>query len=152
MSIKLLATLLILVLQPKSPEGHWLPHWPSGPNPLCSNQFALVNRACLLLPGIKPGLPSLPPREGGEALSVSHGHHHRRHHGHRLGHGHHELGQGGMESPAEEECCRWLKEVDSMCACDLLVHLPPFLVKPIHSYTVVVDDACSVTFHCPPRK
>ncbi|CAN1130812.1 hypothetical protein LINPERPRIM_LOCUS13440 [Linum perenne] len=54
-------------------------------------------------------------------------------------------------SPAEENCCRWLKEMDSECVCDVLVRLPPFLAKPSHVYSVHVYDGCVVTFSCSGR-
>ncbi|KAL8513563.1 hypothetical protein ACS0TY_012870 [Phlomoides rotata] len=149
MSLKLLATLLIIVLHLQSSDAHWrLPHWPSNPspNPVCANQFALVSRACSVVP-IKPGgmpsVPSLLPPE--EELSLQK-HRRRRHHrGHRV----HAL-RPGRPMRGRGECCRWMKELDSLCACGLLVHLPIFLLRPVHSYTVVVDKSCIVTFRCGP--
>ncbi|KAL8510504.1 hypothetical protein ACS0TY_017355 [Phlomoides rotata] len=147
MYLKLIATLLILVLHLKSSEAQWPPHWPlnpnPNPNPNCANQFALVNRACLLVPFRSGGTPSTPSLPGGDEVSLhlrrrSHSRHHRGHwiHAHR------------PETPQEGDCCRWLKEVDSFCACALLLHLPPFLITPEHSYTIIVDEYCRVTFQC----
>uniref|UniRef100_A0A6N2MD81 Uncharacterized protein n=1 Tax=Salix viminalis TaxID=40686 RepID=A0A6N2MD81_SALVM len=48
----------------------------------------------------------------------------------------------------EENCCRWLNDVDAECVCELLVHLPPFLSKPPHEYTVKIDDSCTVSYSC----
>ncbi|XP_031100177.1 uncharacterized protein LOC116004325 [Ipomoea triloba] len=72
-------------------------------------------------------------RRSGEG---QHRRHRRRHH---------------HESDVQQDCCRWLKEVDDECVCDLLVHLPPFLSRPLHRYTVRVDDTCTVTFQCGSR-
>lgn len=69
-------------------------------------------------------------------------HHHHRHHRHRHRQGH-------SASDVEDECCRWLKEVDDECVCGLLLRLPPYLSKPEHDYTVIVNDDCEVTFECP---
>ncbi|XP_058197465.1 uncharacterized protein LOC131313266 isoform X1 [Rhododendron vialii] len=69
-------------------------------------------------------------------------HHHHRHHRHRHRQGH-------SASDVEDECCRWLKEVDDECVCGLLLRLPPYLSKLEHDYTVIVNDDCEVTFECP---
>ncbi|KAI3460864.1 hypothetical protein Pfo_017527 [Paulownia fortunei] len=137
-TLKLLASIVLLILYPKA-ESQWFPRRPTppiNPAPLCATQLALVNRACSMLPctPVPPPSPPSPPSPDGPDSR----HHHRHGHGH--GHGH--------ETPAEEECCRWLKEVDSLCVCDLLVHLPPFLTRPVHNYTIVVDYVCDVTFEC----
>ena len=117
--------------------------------PLCLSQFALVNHACSIL----PYTPTPPPAPPSPATPVdahppcpnktSHRHGHHRRHSHSSCNSH--------ISAAEDECCRWLKEVDAKCVCDLLVHLPVFLAKPAHNYTVVVSDDCSVTYQCPSR-
>uniref|UniRef100_A0A7N0T3K2 Uncharacterized protein n=1 Tax=Kalanchoe fedtschenkoi TaxID=63787 RepID=A0A7N0T3K2_KALFE len=89
----------------------------------------------------------------------SRGHHHGRHHD---DHGHHhdededEHGRRQVQemvhgSEIERECCHWLQQIDNDCVCDVLVHLPPFLSRPLHEYTVMVDDVCNVTFACPSR-
>ncbi|KAF8006496.1 hypothetical protein BT93_K0709 [Corymbia citriodora subsp. variegata] len=134
---------------------------PQAPQPLCASQFALVNHACSMImpnPAPPPAPPSPPPVPPGplppppcpdDKSQHGHGHGHGHHHErncqeHRRGHGH----QHRQPSPAEQDCCRWLKEVDSECVCDLLVHLPSFLTRPIHEYTVTVADLCNVTYSC----
>ncbi|KAJ6973088.1 hypothetical protein NC653_033428 [Populus alba x Populus x berolinensis] len=102
--------------------------------PLCVSQLALVNYACgTLLPA--PPATSLPTATA--ALPAdddsNHGHGHRHRHSH-----------GGLE----ENCCRWLSDVDPECVCELLVRLPPFLSKQHHEYTVKIDDTCSVSYSC----
>lgn len=157
MALKILATfLLLLTLYPTNPQGQWLPHrppphplplpQPESPKPLCVSQLALVNRACTLLPYAQvppPAPPSPELGEGGEEESGGGGHHHHHHNHHR--------GDGYMETPEEEECCRWLKQVDTVCVCDLLVHLPPFMTRPLHEYKVIAHDSCEVTFECASR-
>lgn len=144
-TLQLLVTLVLLVLYPKA-ESIWVPNHPLPPinlPPLCASQFALANRACAVLPYTPvppPSPPSPPSPEGPES----------RHH-HRHGHGHRHSRHRHRETHAEEDCCRWLKEVDDVCVCELLVHLPPFLTRPVHNYTVVVDDSCEVTFACGSR-
>ncbi|XP_010039258.2 proline-rich protein 13 [Eucalyptus grandis] len=141
---------------------------PQRPQPLCASQFALVNHACSMImpkPAPPPAPPSppltppgpLPPPpcpddESQRGHGHGHGHHNRTCQEHRRGHGHHHRHQHGRHgdepSPAEQDCCKWLKEVDSECVCDLLVRLPSFLTRPIHVYTVTVPDLCNVTFFC----
>ncbi|CAN0890157.1 hypothetical protein LINGRAHAP2_LOCUS16288 [Linum grandiflorum] len=103
--------------------------------------------------GTSPPPPSLPGRRGG-------GHRHGGHHRRRVGDGRVGGDDGGDDdveddppaaSPAEENCCRWLKEMDSECVCDVLVRLPPFLAKPSHVYSVHVYDGCIITFSCSGR-
>ncbi|KAJ4727511.1 putative Tetratricopeptide repeat-like superfamily protein [Melia azedarach] len=67
-------------------------------------------------------------------------------HSYRHGHGHRH-----RSTPEERNCCRWLKEVDPECVCDLLVRLPVFLARPVHAYSVIVDGACNVTYTCSGR-
>ncbi|CAA0816722.1 Tetratricopeptide repeat (TPR)-like superfamily protein [Striga hermonthica] len=137
--------LMIMLLHPKSTDCLWMPRHPQIPSvyppnplqdpstPLCNNQFTLANRACALVPYRSVGPPSPPV----------HHHHtaHRRHKRH----------DNGMVTPVEEECCRWLKEVDNVCACNVLTHLPIFLSKLTHNYTIVVNYECEVTFECGSR-
>lgn len=52
------------------------------------------------------------------------------------------------ERSVEEDCCRWLKEVDAVCVCDVLLRLPTFLVKPRHAYSLAIGDECNVTYNC----
>lgn len=125
--------------------------FPSFPalRPLCLSQFALVNHACSMLPysPLPPPAPPSPPTPPAPAqppcppkTGHRHGHHHRHRHT-----------SSAPVSAAAEECCRWLKEVDTQCVCDLLVRLPIFLAKPSHDYTVNVSEDCSVTYQCPGR-
>lgn len=117
---------------------------PTPPRPLCTSQFNLVNYACAQLPySPAPPLPPppstpLPPDNSDSSHRHRHRHRHRRHHNTR-------------ETPEESNCCRWLKEVDNECVCELLVQLPIFLARPVHEYTVLVDDSCNVTYTCSGR-
>lgn len=115
---------------------------PITPRPLCASQFALANYACARLP-FSPGSPPEPPPSP-PSPDDDEGHrnnHHHRHHGHRHGHHH-------RQGPEEEECCRWAKEVDSQCVCELLVRLPPFLMRPLHQYSLLIGEDCKVTYSC----
>ncbi|XP_039036759.1 uncharacterized protein LOC120173758 [Hibiscus syriacus] len=103
-------------------------------HPLCRSQIALVNFACAMV-------PILPPEDEHEDIG-SHRHRHRHRHKHK---------HGIRETPEQRYCCEWLKQIDSLCVCEILVHLPPFLWKPNHKYTVVVDEKCSVTYLCEGR-
>ncbi|XP_059302126.1 uncharacterized protein LOC132054071 [Lycium ferocissimum] len=133
----IVSTLLFLVIHLGGSNCQFMP-WPTIVNrPLCLNQFALVNNACRFLPysPLPPPSPAAPipdstPAPSPEPLPPSPP---------SLPH---------IETPAEEECCRWMRTVDSECVCALLAHLPTFLARPIHQYTAVVDPACSVTFTC----
>jgi hypothetical protein len=64
-------------------------------------------------------------------------HHHR--HGHK--HRHH-------RTTEEDNCCRWAKEMDSRCVCEILLRLPLFLTRPLHQYTVAIGESCNVTYSC----
>lgn len=150
LALKLLATIIILLsCQPKEAKPQWsFPRPQITPRPLCATQFALVNSACSMLPymQVPPPSPPSPP-----APPVSH-HHYRLRHSRRHRHSHHRhepASSGG--SPVEETCCRWLKEIDSVCVCELLVYLPSFLTRPVHNYTVAVEDLCEVNFQCGSR-
>ncbi|CAI0576993.1 unnamed protein product [Linum tenue] len=63
-------------------------------------------------------------------------------------------GGGGMErdqrpaSPAENNCCKWVGDVDDECVCELLFRLPTFLARPIHEYTIIVSEWCKITYSC----
>lgn len=78
-----------------------------------------------------------------------HGHDrgHNRHEQHKrdYGHGHH---KHHRMSPVEQQCCKWLAQVDDECVCELLGRLPPFLARPIHEYTLRVAGSCNVTYSC----
>ncbi|KAM6558615.1 uncharacterized protein LOC115709501 [Cannabis sativa] len=110
------------------------------PRPVCASQFALANYACSMIPysPLPPPAPSTP--------SLDANHHHGRHRrGGRGGHRHRHRHHGTQE---EDDCCRWLYEIDTDCVCDMLVHLPNFLSRPVHEYTLVVGDTCNVTYTC----
>ncbi|GAV82735.1 hypothetical protein CFOL_v3_26186 [Cephalotus follicularis] len=112
------------------------------PRPLCPSQVSLANYACLALP-FSPGAPPTPPSPDDPDDPDLGGRHHHHHHRHKH-HKHH-------QTPEEENCCRWVKEVDDVCVCDLLVRLPAFLARPVHDYTVVVSQSCNVTYSCGSR-
>ncbi|CAL0320579.1 unnamed protein product [Lupinus luteus] len=109
---------------------------PAPPRPLCASQFALVNYACAML-SFTPGSP-----DDNVGLS-SHQHHQGHAHGHRRGHGHRH-----GNTPEEENCCRWVREMDSQCVCEILVRFPPFLTRPVHQYRVLIGESCDVTYNC----
>ncbi|KAG4186860.1 hypothetical protein ERO13_A08G069200v2 [Gossypium hirsutum] len=44
--------------------------------------------------------------------------------------------------------CLWIQIVERDCVCDILAHLPLFLSWHLHHYTVLVGEACKVTFTC----
>ncbi|KAB5569575.1 hypothetical protein DKX38_003368 [Salix brachista] len=97
--------------------------------PLCVSQLALVNYACgSLLPAPPATATAVFPADDDNS------------HGHRHGHSH-----GGAR---ENNCCRWLNDLDEECVCELLVRFPPFLSKPRHEYTIKIDDSCSVSYTC----
>ncbi|KAK4766909.1 hypothetical protein SAY86_014660 [Trapa natans] len=132
------------------------------PTPLCASQFALVNHACSFLPYtlISPPAPSGPPSDPPSLPNVlepeDHSewqqlYHHEHHHHHHHHHHHNHRPSRHTPTPVEMDCCRWLREVDTLCVCDLLVHLPAFLAKPAHDYTVVVAEACDITYSCSGR-
>ncbi|KAI4297574.1 hypothetical protein L6164_037459 [Bauhinia variegata] len=108
---------------------------------LCLSQVALANYACVMLPH-PPGSPPFPPTPFPPPPSppeVMDGHGQgpgrSRQRGHQL-------------TPQEDKCCRWVKEVDSQCVCEILIHLPSFLARPLHQYTVKVGELCEVTYSC----
>lgn len=94
------------------------------------------------------------------------GHEHEHHEDHEQEHheekGNGERNEGGRQrrgrrrgenetregEPDEEDCCRWLEEMDDECVCDLLIRLPPFLTKAPHNYSVSIGEECSVTYTC----
>ncbi|KAK7242978.1 hypothetical protein RIF29_37760 [Crotalaria pallida] len=143
-------TLLALVPKMESQDVRSSAVAPITQRPLCASQFALANYACARLP-FSPGSPPEPPPDsppspdddGGDGDGDYGHHHHRNRHGHRHGHRHRD-----HHEPEEEECCRWAKEVDSQCVCELLVRLPPFLMRPAHQYSLVIGEDCHVTYSC----
>ncbi|CAK7350983.1 unnamed protein product [Dovyalis caffra] len=75
-----------------------------------------------------PSPPS--PDDGGELRER-----HRENHHHR--------------ESIEEDCCKWLEALDIECVCGLLHnHLPVFLSKPAHEYTLYVSGSCNITYAC----
>ncbi|KAH8489302.1 hypothetical protein Peur_059142 [Populus x canadensis] len=115
---------------------------------LCMPQYSLVNHACSVILGYS--LPNHPlTSDDGHGHGHGHGNgghghsHGRRRHRHRQRHGGSHNG-----SSSEDNCCKWLKELDEECVCDVLYRLPPFLSKPTHTYTVYVAEACNVTYSC----
>ncbi|CAI9774354.1 unnamed protein product [Fraxinus pennsylvanica] len=127
-------------------QSQWVPKPPTFP-PLCAAQIGTVNRACYMLPFTSIHPPSHPSPTPSHPLLThsppSSDNPSGSGHGHRHGHG-----RRHRETHIEHECCRWLKAVDTVCVCGLLMHLPPFLSRPQHNYTVVVEDSCNVTFQC----
>ncbi|XP_024968615.1 lateral signaling target protein 2 homolog [Cynara cardunculus var. scolymus] len=86
--------------------------------------------------------------DDGHGHNESHvdGHGHHRHDHHKHSHSHHKH----RMSPIEQQCCKWLAQVDDECVCELLGRLPPFLARPIHEYTVRVAGSCNTTYSCGP--
>lgn len=112
-------------------------------HPLCATQLALVSYACAMLP-FSPGSPLTPPLSPDD--DDGEGHHRSRHnhnHGHRHRHSRHH-----RHFPEEDNCCRWAREMDSQCVCEILLQLPPFLTRPSHQYSVVIGESCNVTYSC----
>ncbi|KAK7336733.1 hypothetical protein VNO77_17279 [Canavalia gladiata] len=118
------------------------------PRPLCASQFALVNYACSRLPFIH-GVPPAPSSSSDSPPSPEDEEGHKNHHKNESSHSHrHRHKHRHHETPDEENCCRWAKEVDNECVCELLVRLPPFLVRPLHRYTLNVGESCEITYSC----
>ncbi|KAI3805978.1 hypothetical protein L1987_21866 [Smallanthus sonchifolius] len=86
-------------------------------------------------------------RDGDGDRDHKNGHEQKRHHHHHHHHHHHRH----KETPVEEQCCKWLSQVDDQCVCELLVHMPPFLARPVHKYSVIVGKACNITYSCGSR-
>lgn len=132
---------VIFLLFPRS--SHSQPGVLPPAGPLCSSQYVLLNYACSRLP-FSPRPPSLnsasvessPPPDDEEQEDLYYSHQHSG--------GHH-------QTPEQQECCRWLREMSVECVCDLLIHLPAFLTRASHDYTVIVDESCAITFACPGR-
>ncbi|ESW16607.1 hypothetical protein PHAVU_007G170000 [Phaseolus vulgaris] len=93
-------------------------------HPLCLSQLALVSYACARLP--LTATPPPPPSPSPD------------NHGHR----------GNQHYTLQENCCRWAKEIDTQCVCEVLVRLPPFLTKPLHQYSIMIGESCNVTYSC----
>ncbi|GMH31002.1 hypothetical protein Nepgr_032845 [Nepenthes gracilis] len=110
---------------------------------VCTSQITLANHACLTIPRTRtsPRMLASQPVQSPDAASAPA-------QGDRRGHTHRRRQRTFRETQQQQECCHWLHEVDAACVCELLVRLPVFLSKPLHNYTVVVDEKCSVTFEC----
>ncbi|KAJ7972822.1 Bifunctional inhibitor/plant lipid transfer protein/seed storage helical domain containing protein [Quillaja saponaria] len=127
---------------------------PIAPRPLCASQIALANYACAMIPYTPvppPSPPSNSPTPPPPEDSEGNRHHHEHGHGHGHGHAHshsHRHRHRAPPSPVEDNCCRWAREVDNQCVCEILVHLPSFLSRPIHSYILSVGGFCNVTYTC----
>jgi len=153
-------TLLALVPKTESQIRPPVIPIPKGPRPLCASQFALVNYACSRLPFIPvvpPDSRPSPDHEDDDHRDRHHNHsrrHNRRHehdreHRHEHDHEHrHEHDHRRHQTPEEDNCCRWAKEVDDQCVCQLLGRLPPFLIKPVHQYTLNIGEGCDITYSC----
>ncbi|KVH94398.1 polyadenylate-binding protein 1-B-like [Cynara cardunculus var. scolymus] len=176
--LKLALFMLVLVLHPSS-EGQLVPLvpvTPFAPRPLCNFQMALANQACAYLPFVQvppqaPRAPMAPPPPSSDEDGEDH-RHGRRHrhdhdhdddndnehdhqHDHKRGHGHkhhhHHRHHRHRDTPIEQQCCKWLSQVDDQCVCELLVRLPPFLARPVHRYSVLVGGSCNITYSCGSR-
>ncbi|KAF5731516.1 hypothetical protein HS088_TW18G00194 [Tripterygium wilfordii] len=127
--VNVLASMFFIVFLtlPMMEGAEWPPSVPQ--QPLCVSQVALVNYACAMLP-IPPGSPPFSP-----TLDLQDYDHERR-------------GSQYHGSAVEQNCCRWLNNVDAECVCAMFVRLPSFLARPAHEYTVIVHNSCNVTYTC----
>ncbi|XP_050365590.1 uncharacterized protein LOC126784148 [Argentina anserina] len=84
----------------------------------------------------------------GQEHHQGHGHGHKQHrrHSHRHRHRHHHREKS--LSPQEDNCCKWLTQLDNQCVCELLLRLPTFLLKPAHTYSVFIGSSCNITYSC----
>ncbi|KAF5204555.1 hypothetical protein FRX31_005859 [Thalictrum thalictroides] len=140
--------------QPVPNFGQPIPNY-GQPRPLCLSQFALVNQACSSLPiNVSPVTPVVgaPPDDTDEpnepdqkGAANGHEQHRREHHEHHRRHRHHRHHEN---SKVAENCCRWLKNLDDACVCELLFRLPPFLRRHSHSYVISLGEDCVVSYKC----
>lgn len=128
--------LLLVIIHLGGSNSQFVPNPSIVPRPLCLSQFTLVNHACQNLPytplpprSAQPPPNSFSPAPSPEPLSTP-------------------KAVYLDQTPAEDECCRWMRAVDSECVCSLLARLPTFLSRPLHQYTTVAHASCSVTFTC----
>lgn len=157
-NFKLISFLLFLVMNPKIeclPRRQTLrpPLAPIASTPLCDAQIAVASRACSMIPFSTVSPPS-PPSLLSEALpspSPESPPSPLPRHGHRHSHSHSHSHQVHSQTPVEQECCHWIRAIDSVCVCNLLVYLPIFLSKPVHTYTVITDPSCNIAYTCPGR-
>lgn len=123
--------------------------------PLCTSQLMLVNYACGTVPlAPSPFLSSDTPNvgnENGNGTESSQGDRNgtengagegENKHRHKHRHRHKEM------TPEQSYCCRWMRILERDCVCGILAHLPLFLSWHLHHYTVLVAEACKVTFTC----
>ncbi|EEF29306.1 uncharacterized protein LOC8266772 [Ricinus communis] len=137
--IKVLAITLLTAFLMFMPQVIGIPQQPSN-RPLCVSQLTLANYACGRLPLWSSG-PETPSSNLVFPDDHRHGHRHRRR----------SEGKDHDHDTPVDDCCRWLNDLDDECICELLVRLPPFLARPLHQYTVVIADACNVTYTCSGR-
>lgn len=132
-----LSFLLLLALETEAAEIT-VPASGINPRPLCASQYALANYACSMIPfsPLTPPSPSTPTLDAHHGRR-KHGQHHHHHHNHR---------HSGTKE--QDDCCRWLNGIDTDCVCEMLVRLPDFLSRPVHEYSLIVGDTCTVTYSC----
>jgi hypothetical protein len=142
--IIILTFFALMVLVPMQSEGQM-----PVPRPLCASQFSLANYACARLP-LRPVTPPSPPDDDddddGGNREDHEVHHHR--HGHKSRHRHHSHHEQG---PGEHDCCRWARQMDSQCVCEVLYLLPAFanfIMRPVHAISLSISDTCNVTYTC----
>ncbi|MBA0753355.1 hypothetical protein Gogos_020142, partial [Gossypium gossypioides] len=131
--------------------------------PLCTSQLMLVNYACGTVPLVQfPFLSSNTldvGNENGNGTGSSQGdgngiengagegeNKHRHRHRHRLKHRH--RNRHKEMTHEQNYCCRWMQILERGCVCNILAHLPLFLSWHLHHYTILVGEACKVTFTC----
>ncbi|CAN1352787.1 hypothetical protein LINPERPRIM_LOCUS42937 [Linum perenne] len=81
-------------------------------------------------------------------LTANHGRRRNRRHDDGNDDGEHRHRHRHGQSPAENNCCKWVRDVDDECVCELLMRLPTFLARPFHEYTITVSEWCKVTYSC----
>ncbi|KAK9055785.1 hypothetical protein SSX86_026870 [Deinandra increscens subsp. villosa] len=127
-------------LTPPPPQLPFAPVFPPPPPPPVNHDQIHMHKH-----GHSNGVEPGPENGQNQSSAHRHGHDHARHkHDHHV-HGHHHKHK---MSPVEQQCCKWLAQVDDECVCELLGRLPPFLVRPIHEYTVRVAGSCNTTYSC----
>ncbi|TYI68358.1 hypothetical protein E1A91_D08G083900v1 [Gossypium mustelinum] len=99
--------------------------------PLCTSQLMIVNYACGTVPLVpSPFLSSNTPDVGNEN---GNGTWSSQRDGNGIENG---VGEGGNKHRHRD------------CVCDILAHLPLFLSWHLHHHTILVGEACKVTFTC----
>ncbi|KAK8340120.1 hypothetical protein V6Z11_A08G081600 [Gossypium hirsutum] len=110
--------------------------------PLCTSQLMLVNYAYI---GNDNGNGTGSSQGDGNGTENGAGegeNKHRPRHKRRHRHRHKEM------TLEQSYYCLWIQIVERDCVCDILAHLPLFLSWHLHHYTVLVGEACKVTFTC----